>query len=460
VLLIGSLCGSFTVVYAQAQGSASGPPERPPLTEGFHFNKFHTTPFGPAYADIWVKQQNFLSCKPPLGRSFSYALCFFSGPAVGTPVPSDGSASVNPALPCTLASDGKTASCTCYAISTNEYPPYIPYFVDINSILNLDLYLGTVSICGHSGSGCGPREPIGADSFWNEAPVCGAVNRNEVIPGAQLISVFSAVKNDNYTSSSGSNSTSCAAGKYAGCMTAPCHHTGRHDAAGEELVECTCPVYDGPFEIGQGGVPCDANALTPPPADGASAPIYVWSAAHSPIVNHPPIDPPATGCLPDAPDGKGCPLYSPTKHYPVSKDSPVCRKVCETYRTGIRQSTNASLAAGIQVDYSCDAALCTTVRIGQTGTPPSNPLGKANVLRNACSSLAQQSGVGLILALEQLAQCSCCASQVCGCAEPGADINAATENEIATLNSEQQVIGITPQCEINGTLCGAQSAPE
>jgi hypothetical protein len=46
-------------------------------------------------------------------------------------------------------------------------------------------------------------------------------------------------------------------------MTAPCYHTGKKGSAGNELVECKCPVYDGPFELGQAGVPCDANELTP-----------------------------------------------------------------------------------------------------------------------------------------------------------------------------------------------------
>ena len=46
-------------------------------------------------------------------------------------------------------------------------------------------------------------------------------------------------------------------------MTAPCHHTGKKDSAGNELVECQCPVYDGPFELGQTGVPCNANELAP-----------------------------------------------------------------------------------------------------------------------------------------------------------------------------------------------------
>ena len=156
------------------------------------------------------------------------------------------------------------------------------------------------------------------------------------------------------------------------------------------------------------------------------------------------------------PGDKGCPLYSAGTQYPVAQGSPLCRRVCEAYRSGIRQSTDGSLS-NIQVGYSCDATLCTTVGIGQTASPPANPLGKANLLRNACGGLAQQSGLRAILALEQIDQCSCCASQVCGCATGGIDIDAATQAEIARLNAQQEQLEITPQCQINGTLCGAQT---
>jgi hypothetical protein len=131
--------------------------------------------------------------------------------------------------------------------------------------------------------------------------------------------------------------------------------------------------------------------------------------------------------------------------------------VCEAYRNGIRQSTSVSLMRGIQVGYTCDATLCTTLGIGQSTPPPPNPLRKADLLRNACRGLAEQSGLRAILALEQIDQCSCCASQVCGCAKPGLDINAETQAEITELNAQQEELEITPQCELNGTLCGAQT---
>ena len=165
-------------------------------------------------------------------------------------------------------------------------------------------------------------------------------------------------------------------------------------------------------------MPCDANALTPSStATSGQQPFYVWSAAHNPKKNHGPIDPPASGCIPDLPGGKGCPLYSAATDYPVTKGSPLCREVCAAYRGGVRQST--APGKGIQVAYSCDAALCTTLGIGQTTTPPPAPIRTAGLLRQACGGLDQQSGLKAILALEQANNCSCCASQVCGCDRPG-----------------------------------------
>lgn len=448
------VCGAalFGAGAAEAQYSASGlyglrgSPGlfgRPGLSipYPFHYNNIYTTYFGPAYADIQLESENMLACRPPLGPTYSYALCYYSGPAVSTPVA--GGTPVNPALPCILSGDGKSANCTCYGLTTQQYPPTVPYFIDINAILNLDLYLSTISVCGRDGANCSPHDT----AQWNKAPACQAANANSVIPTAQLISVFSPAMGSNY----GSGATSCSRGKYAGCMTAPCYHTVTYDSAGNELVQCKCPVFEGPFEIGQPDMPCNANALTP--AGAAAGPSYVWSAAHNPKLNHP--APPATGCLPDMAGGKGCPLYQSGSSYPVGPGSALCRKVCDSYRKDIRPAAGAAPGRGVQIPYSCDAALCTTLGIGQGAPPPPDPVNKAHLLQNACGGLASQAGLEAILALEELDQCSCCASQVCGCANPGADINADTQVEIGRLNAAQQQIGIEPQCEINGTLCGA-----
>jgi hypothetical protein len=66
-----------------------------------------------------------------------------------------------------------------------------------------------------------------------------------------------------------------------------------------------------------------------------------------------------------------------------------------------------------------------------------------------------------IMLVEALAECSCCASQVCGCDNINDNINQATNSEIYYLNQQQRQpvpddpdVGIVPQCDINFTLCG------
>lgn len=55
--------------------------------------------------------------------------------------------------------------------------------------------------------------------------------------------------------------------------------------------------------------------------------------------------------------------------------------------------------------------------------------------------LDQQSGIKAILALEHAVNYSCCASQVCGCDDPGKDIDAATWTLIGELNAAQEKAG-------------------
>lgn len=100
--------------------------------------------------------------------------------------------------------------------------------------------------------------------------------------------------------------------------------------------------------------------------------------------------------------------------------------------------------------------MCTTLGIGQTTPAPPAPLRKGALLTAACGEFDQQSGLKAILALETANNCSCCASQVCGCDDPGKDIDAATQTLIGELNAAQVKLEITPQCDINGTLCGKE----
>ena len=341
--------------------------------------RFFTTddPPKPAYADVIVSPSGFLPC-----QGGPFALCYYSGP--------DGSpASEN--LSCTVTPDGRFANCRCYEI------PYGAYFVNNSSILNYAVYLETLEACGEDGSGC---------SATNSAPVCQYVNENRLIPGADVISTFSfdCVPTD------GLGSTSCGASEppYAGCMTAPCTRT---DEPG--IVECSCPLFNGEYQVGQDEVSCDLGGD------------LVWSAAFAPDG---PTFPTPSSCIPDAPGTVGCPLWSPSSVLPPGTD---CETICEAYAC----APNGTIEPG----YTCDATLCT----GQCND--------RELVGDACGDLPQcpAAGTSAIIALEKQVGCSCCASQLCGCTP-----NAATNAAIGGLVEAQRASGITPQCDVNGTLCG------
>jgi len=337
-----------------------------------------TNPPKPAYADVVEAPSGFLPC-----QGGPFALCYYSGPD-GPPASED--------LSCRLTEDGRFANCRCYEI------PYGTYFVLNTAILNYAVYLETVEVCGADGSGC---------SAPNAAPVCDYINENRFIPGADVISTFSfeCVPTDGL----GSTSCSIAEPPYAGCMTAPCQRT---DDPG--FVECSCPLFDGPYQVGQTGVSCDLGDD------------LVWSAAYAP---NGPTFPTPPSCIPDAPGTNGCPLYDESMEVPPGTD---CDAICAAYAC----APDGSVEPG----YTCDATLCT------------NQCNDRALVGEACGDLPQcpKEGTTAILALESAVGCSCCASQLCGCAP-----NAATQQAIAELNAAQRARGITPQCDVNGTLCGA-----
>ena len=208
----------------------------------FKLNTLPTTPYGPPWADILMKTENFLECK-----GASIALCYYSGPG--------------PTTPCTADGLG-IANCTCY-----EIPGGQRYLVDINAILNRDVYLRTVAKCGKDGSRCRPTGSL-------EAPVCEAINNNTLIPGADLISTFSLYLEKQIHI----DPTTCATpAAYAGCMTAPCKRTGKIDPkTGLPLVQCGCPIFTGPYQVGT-AIDQDQCVL---------AGNYVWSAAYNPGTGH------------------------------------------------------------------------------------------------------------------------------------------------------------------------------
>lgn len=204
----------------------------------FRLNTLPTTQYGPPWADITVQNSNFLEC-----RGASVALCYYSGPG--------------PTTPCTIDGLG-IANCTCYAIPSGQ-----PYLVDINAILNLDVYLQTAARCGKDGSKCKPTGSI-------EAPVCNAINNNTLIPGADMVSAFSLYLEKQMPIHPTTCTTPAA---YAGCMTAPCKKTGKTDpTTGLPLVQCGCPTYTGPYQVGT-QISTDDCVLSGN---------YIWSAAYQP----------------------------------------------------------------------------------------------------------------------------------------------------------------------------------
>jgi len=339
----------------------------------FPLNLEATTPYGPAWANVLLAPTDFLPCFGP------YALCYYAN--------------------CTVAVDGEVANCPCY-----EW--FGPNFVDINSILNADSYAATVAQCTADPASC--RQT-------NGAPVCADLNRGEFYANATRVSTFSFYRAN--VEPIGSTDCTTMPGPYAGCMTAPCGGPTMSNADGTVTVECECPIFDGPFQVGKDGLACD------------DAP-QVWSAAYN--VNDAPPDPcdlVAGGCIPDAPpDQCGCPLYDDSTTLPPGSGVD-CALVCEQY------DTCRSSSGDIQLGYTCDAVLCTSSQ---------QPL-----VLDACLGL-QTCALSEVFKAEAAAACSCCASQLCNCTA-----NDATEEKIFVLDAAQRAADETPQCDINGTLCGA-----
>ncbi len=375
LLLLGFSLLSFQLLSC---GNSDCPLPFPFCGGSFPLNTQETTPYGPAWADVVLTTSDWIPCFGP------YALCFYA-----ECTPDEGSG-------------GELVNCPCFsAFGTN--------YVDINAILNNDVYNETKTFCTANPDSC--RIP-------NEAPVCQSLNSGSFMQGATTFSTFSFY---NATEEPIGN-TDCLdpAIVYGGCMTAPCYGpTTPGSQSGTTMIECLCPTYVGPHQLGKDNLSCDVSP-------------NVYSAAYNLIT--PPsgnedfcerID----GCVPDAPaDHCGCGLYVPgTTAIPPGSDID-CNKVCEEYDT--------CRSGSIELGYTCDATLCTTEN--------------SALVADACNGL-QNCDLSEIFKAESAAQCSCCASQLCGCSPDGA-----TSVKISTLNAAQRAVGSTPQCDINGTLCGIQ----
>jgi hypothetical protein len=341
---------------------------------GFTLNTQQTTAYGPAWADVVTSASDWIACYGP------YALCYYAN-CVATP-----------------GSHNQLADCPCFeAFGTN--------YVDINAILNNDVYNDTVAYCATNDC-----------TVPNAAPVCDAIISGSLMYGASTFSTFSFYRATEQPI--GLTDCSSQPGRYAGCMTAPCFGQSTLGEDSTTLIQCQCPIYDGPFQVGSDNLSCDDRAK-------------VYSAAYNVGTPTPPADKCAAlgQCIPDAPvEDCGCGLYVPgTTVLPPGSDVD-CVEVCNEYNTCQRTDT------GVQLGYTCDATLCTS--------------GNQKIIADACLGL-QNCNLSEIFKAEAAADCSCCASQLCGC-----DANTATEFKIGSLNSQQQADGTSTQCEINGTLCG------
>lgn len=336
----------------------------------FPLNTEMTTDYGPAWADVNLGSGDFLPCFGP------YALCYYAD--------------------CTVSDDGTVSNCPCY-----EW--FGPNFVLINAILNADSYQRTVAQCTADPASC---------QVPNGAPVCADINRGNFYANATRISTFSF-----YLANSepiGIQSCVDTPGLYAGCMTAPCDGPVTVNSDGTTTIHCDCPNYDGPFQLGKSGLPCDISP-------------NVWSAAYAPNLSPPdPCDMVSGPCVPDAPENQcGCPLYTSSTTIPPGSGVD-CQKVCNEY--------NSCLKGDVQLGYTCDATLCTS--------------STSSLVFDACLGL-QNCDLSEIFKAESAAGCSCCGSQLCNC-----DANEATEHKVFELDAAQRAKGETPQCDINGTLCG------
>lgn len=341
----------------------------------FPLNTQDTTAYGPPWANVVLTTSDWITCFGP------YALCFYAE--------------------CEYSADsaGTVADCPCYqTFGTN--------FVDINAILNEDVYNETVAFCQNDPDAC--KQP-------NQAPVCQSLISGDFMEGATTFSTFSFYRAT--TQPIGSTDCTSQPGPYAGCMTGPCFGEGTDNSDGTTTITCQCPTYDGPFQLGMNNMECDAS----PGVDSAAYNLISMSTPTGPTCAS------LGSCIPDAPEENcGCGLYDPGVTTLPADSGVDCTLVCQQYDT--------CLSGSIELGYTCDATLCTTENTALDV--------------DACNGL-QNCDLSEVFKAESAAECSCCASQLCGCTA-----NAATNTKIYNLNAAQRAIGDTPQCDINGTLCG------
>jgi hypothetical protein len=234
-------------------------------------------------------EKYFLACSLPANGN-PIALCYYSG------VP--GAPQFTPK--CNVSQGGNAAECDCYEINVNTPGAtgnYSYSYVELTSILNQDLYNQTLADCVGAGGDitCLTFADVQQGNLMKPqaAHLCAALTSlpNGIFPGADLISDFSEIGNSMGNPGIPKPLTDPYAcpvnppppgNNYAGCMTAPCTHTGKIDPLTQlPLARCTCPTFDGPNQVGnpqiEGPPPF---SCTPPPPFGPTVFPYIWSAAY------------------------------------------------------------------------------------------------------------------------------------------------------------------------------------
>ena len=211
----------------------------PNKNDFWDYSKHWSTQFGPNYADVNTNlTANMMPCQLPPNKEF--ALCSESGPQP---------------YACKLEKGGRFATCKC------EIKTGLGY-VNINGILNYPAYEKTVKACGQDGSLC-INQP-------NTAPICQNVIKNTVVPGAQVVSMWSPDFTATMTAFP-DKAINCPRGPYLGCMTAPCKV---RKVNGKRFAFCSCVVMYGKFQLWTEGVSCNLPAG------------LLWSASYTPSLDN------------------------------------------------------------------------------------------------------------------------------------------------------------------------------
>jgi hypothetical protein len=123
------------------------------------------------------------------------------------------------------------------------------------------------------------------------------------------------------------------------------------------------------------------------------------------------------------------------------------------YFTSTNRSKKKANGDEIQIGYTCDATLCTTLGIGQGLIFNLKPIDQIELLNNACSGIQDMGGMSQIILVKRWLHAAAAPAR-----SAADNINDATNQKVFDLNQQQKNAGITPQCDIpsNGTLCGSE----